>query len=84
MPVIIEGLIEDVEKFDGKNGFGANVTVSSKVGKKTKRITFIIRDEAMANRLDDLIDINVIIKIELNQNNFGLRFGLLYSVDEVA
>lgn len=80
MPVEICGLLEDVESFEGKNGFGANVTLSTKVDKKTKRITFMTRSKETAVKLESLLDTNVILKIELNQNNFGLRFGDLLDI----
>lgn len=75
MPVEICGLLEDVEMFEGKNGFGANVTLSTKIEKRTKRLTFMIKDESIANKLENLLDTDVVIKVELNQNNFGLRLG---------
>lgn len=80
MPVEISGLLEDVEKFEGKNGFGANVTLSAKVEKRTKRLTFMIKSEEMANELENLLDTDVVLKIELNQNNFGLRLGEILEI----
>lgn len=80
MPIELLGLLEDVQTFEGKNGFGANVTVSTKVDKKTKRVTFMIKDKNLANKLESLLDTDVIIKIELNQNNFGLRFGEVLNI----
>lgn len=80
MPVELIGLLEDVEKFEGKNGFGANITVSQKVDKKTKRISFMTRDKNVAEKLESLLDTDVILKVELNQNNFGLRFGDVISI----
>jgi len=80
MPIDIIGLLEDVQTFEGKNGFGANVTVSTKVDRKTKRVTFMIKDKNVANKLETLLDTEVVIKIELNQNNFGLRFGEVLNV----
>lgn len=80
MPVEIVGLLEDVQSFEGKNGFGANVTLSTKVDRKTKRVTFMIKDKNVANKLETLLDTDVVIKVELNQNNFGLRFGEILSI----
>lgn len=80
MPIELIGLLEDVETFEGKSGFGANVTISTKVAKKTKRITFMTRIKDVASKLETLIDTDVIIKVALNQNNFGLRFGEVIEV----
>lgn len=80
MPVEVCGLLEDVETFEGKNGFGANITVSTKVDKKTKRITFMTRSKEIVAKLEPLLDTNIILNIELNQNNFGLRFGDILNI----
>lgn len=82
MPVTINGLLEDVQEYEGKNGFGANVTISQKIGKKTKRITFIIKDKSLALRFSDLLDCEVSLCIAVVQNNFGTRFGDVYSIQE--
>ncbi len=39
MPIEIRGLLEDLETYEGKNGFGANVTLSTKIDRKTKRLS---------------------------------------------
>ena len=75
MPIIFKGLLEDVEPYEGKNGFGANVTVSSKVGKRVKRLSFITKDRAIAKILEDKLGEIVVLRIELNESKFGLRFG---------
>lgn len=80
MPIEIKGLLEDVEGYEGKNGFGANVTVSTKVDKKTKRLSFRITDKSMAEKLETLLDTEITLVIELHQNNFGLRFGEIIEV----
>jgi hypothetical protein len=80
MPIELMGLLEDVQEYEGKNGFGANVTVSTKVGKKTKRVSFLVKDKDKASKLNELLDTDVVLKIELNQNNFGLRFGELLEI----
>jgi hypothetical protein len=80
MPIEICGLLEDVESYTGKNGFGANVTISKKVGKKTKRLTFNIKDEAQFKQLENLLDTDIILVICLEQNNFGLRFGEILEI----
>lgn len=75
MPIELIGLLEDVDCYNGKNGFGANITISSKHEKKTKRITFMIKDENLAKKFESLLDTDIVVKIELNENKFGLRLG---------
>jgi len=80
MPVYFSGILEDVKAYEGKNGFGANVTISSKIGKRTKRIEFRVNEKATAEKLESLLGEEVTIKIELEQNSFGLRLGNLLEV----
>lgn len=80
MPVVIIGTIEDVNAYEGKNGFGANVTISRKVNKRTKRLEFRVSDKSVADKLEQLLDTEVTIQIELDQSNFGIRFGNLIEV----
>lgn len=76
MPIEIQGLLEDVETYNKKDGgFGANITVSRKVDKKTKRVTFSTNNKDMADKLEQLLDTDIILTVELNQNNFGTRIG---------
>lgn len=78
MPVSFSGLLEDVNGYEGKNGFGANITVSQKVGNRIKRLEFRINNKDLAIELEKLLMNNVDFVIELDQNNFGLRFGEIY------
>lgn len=80
MPVEIKGLLEDVVTYEGKNGFGASVTISTKIDRKTKRLTFNVKDKSTADKLDTLLDTEIILSIELIQSNFGLRFGNILSI----
>lgn len=74
------GHLDDVNTYEGKNGFGANVVLSQKVGKRTKTISFGTKDKTQADALVECLDTDVIVKIELIQNNFGLRFGKIVSI----
>ena len=80
MPIEFTGFLEDVEGYEGKNGFGANITVSSKVERKVKRLEFRTKSKELANKLDELLGTEVTFKIILAQNNFGLRFGDILEV----
>lgn len=78
MPVSFSGLLEDVNGYEGKNGFGANIIVSQKVGNRIKRLEFIIKDKDLAMELEKLLMNNVDFVVALDQNNFGMRFGEVY------
>lgn len=80
MPVVIIGTIEDVKTYEGKNGFGANVTISAKIERRTKRLEFRVTDPLVASKLEERLDTEVTIRIELEQSNFGIRFGQLLEV----
>ncbi len=67
--------IENVETYTGKNGFGANITVSQLVNKKRQLLTFNTTNAEFANVLENHLQEEGEITIELNQNNFGLRLG---------
>lgn len=83
MPVEFNGLLEDVNRYEGKNGFGANITVSKKVGNRIKRLEFRINDKDIASELEKLLMSEVKFVIELDQNNFGLRFGEIYEYSKL-
>lgn len=67
--------IENVETYTGKNGFGANITVSQLVNKKRQLLTFNTANAEVVNVLENHLQEEGEITIELNQNNFGLRLG---------
>lgn len=75
MPVIIIGIIEDVQTYQGKNGFGANITMSALIDKRRKSLTFNVTDREYAKKFEDNLQKEVTVKIALTQNNFGLRLG---------
>lgn len=75
MPIIIIGIVEDVQTYQGKNGFGANITMSALIDKRRKTITFNNTDREIAKKFEDNLQREVTIKIMLNQSNFGIRFG---------
>lgn len=75
MPVIIIGTVEDVNIYEGKNGFGANIIMSSLINKRRKTLSFNTKDKELATKFEMNLQEEVTIKIELSQNNFGLRLG---------
>ncbi len=80
MPITFKGLLEDVKGYEGKNGFGANIVVSTKVDRKIKRLEFRTNSKETAEKLDELLGTEIEVTVLLNQNNFGLRFGDILNV----
>jgi hypothetical protein len=80
MPVYIICTIENVEKYTGKNGFGANVMVSTLQDKKRKTLSFNIKSAEHANILEDHLQREVTLIMSIEQNNFGTRIGELVSI----
>ncbi|WP_317412330.1 hypothetical protein [Clostridium baratii] len=73
MKISIECNIENVETYTGKNGFGANITVSQLVDRKRQLLTFNTSNAEYANLLECKLQETVVLELELNQSNFGLR-----------
>lgn len=73
MKISIECNIENVETYTGKNGFGANITVSQLVDRKRQLLTFNTSNAEYANILECKLQETVVLELELNQSNFGLR-----------
>lgn len=75
MVITMVGTIENVEKYNGKNGFGATVTISQLIEKKRSLLSFNTGSAEVASRFEDHLQDEMEINIELSQNNFGLRLG---------
>ena len=75
MQITINCNVENVETYTGKNGFGANITVSQLVNKKRQLLTFNTSNAEIANVLESHLQEQGELTIELNQNAFGLRLG---------
>ena len=73
MKISIECNIENVETYTGKNGFGANITVSQLVDRKRQLLTFNTSNAEYANILECKLQETVVLELELNQSNVGLR-----------
>lgn len=80
MPITITGIIEDVRCYEGKNGFGATITMSQLVDKRRKSISFNTKSAEMARRLEENLQVELTVTISLEQSNFGLRFGDIVEV----
>lgn len=83
MIITIVGTIENVEKYNGKNGFGATITVSQLIEKKRSLLSFNTSSAEVASRFEDHLQDEMEIDIELSQNNFGLRLGDVVNLQQV-
>lgn len=83
MIITIIGTIENVEKYNGKNGFGATITVSQLIDKKRSLLSFNTGSAEVASRFEDHLQDEMEIDIELSQNNFGLRLGDVINLQQV-
>lgn len=75
MPIIIIGIVEDVQTYQGKNGFGANITMSALIDKRRKSLTFNNSDRDIVKMFEDNLQKEVTVKLLLSQSSFGLRLG---------
>lgn len=80
MKINIECNVENVEKYQGKNGFGANITVSQLIDKKRQLLTFNTSNAEYANLLEGKLQETVDLDLELNQSNFGLRISDIINI----
>lgn len=83
MKVQVLGVVENVEKYEGKNGLGANVMLSNLDSETRKRsfLSFTCKDAMQIAQFESLLQEEVVIAIELNQNNFGLRLGDVCAIE---
>lgn len=77
MKIQLQCVVENVEKYEGKNGLGANIMVSSLDIETKKRsfLTFNCKDPLKIALFENFLQEEVYVVLELNQNNFGLRLG---------
>ena len=82
MEILINGIVEDVNQYQGKNGYGCNIKISQLVDKRRKFLTLNTKDIDFAIFLESKLQEEVIILAELEQNNFGLRLTGINDVKE--
>lgn len=77
MKIQVLGTIENVEKYEGKGGLGANIMLSNldRETKKRSFLSFTCKDAMQIAKFESLLQEEVMVVMELNQNNFGLRLG---------
>lgn len=81
MRCVLMGTVENVESYEGKNGFGATITLSSVENKKRTFLKFNTKVKSIANIFENKLQEEVEVTTSLEQNNFGLRLGEVVSVD---
>jgi hypothetical protein len=77
----LKGIIENVESYESKNGWGATITMSSVIEKKRSFVKFNTKKKEIAHGLEKRLQEETEITLDLQQNNFGLRFGEVLYVD---
>lgn len=80
----ISGTVEDVQSYNGKNGFGANITISQLINKKRSLLTFSLNSSELANIFEENLQEQVNLQLELIQNNFGLRIGAVADLKVIS
>lgn len=75
MEINIVGNVEDVNSYNGKNGYGCKVVMSQLVDRKRKQLTFFTKSPLLAEKFENNLQSEVVVRIVLDQSNFGLRFG---------
>lgn len=80
----ISGTVEDVQSYNGKNGFGANITISQLINKKRSLLTFSVNSSELANVFEENLQEQVNLQLELIQNNFGLRIGAVADLKVIS
>ncbi|WP_347043137.1 hypothetical protein [Bacteroides fragilis] len=81
MEAIIIGIVEDVQAYEGKSGYGCNIKLSQLIDKRRKTLTFSTKNPLLGAMLEEKLQEEVTCKLILDQNNFGLR---ILDVKEVA
>lgn len=79
MKCVLMGTVENVKCFEGKNGFGATISMSTVVDKRREMIEFNTKDEDLAQDFEQALQEEATVEIELTQNKFGLRLGNVLS-----
>ena len=81
MVCTLKGVVENVESFEGKNGWGASITMSSIVDKKRSFIKFNTKKKEIAYELEKRLQEETEVTLDLTQNNFGLHLSEVLYVD---
>lgn len=82
MEILIYGIVEDVNEYQGKNGFGCNVKLSQLKDKRRKEITLNTKNALIAKVLEKNLQEEVSLTAILEQTNFGLRLVDITNVEE--
>lgn len=81
MKAILIGTVENVNTYEGKNGFGANITMSNLIDKRRESIQFNTQDALLAAKFEEALQEEVTVEINITQNNFGTRLGDILSLN---
>jgi len=81
MPIWFTGMLERIEEYEGKSGYGANITISTQFNDEIRRIEFMTKDKKQVNNLKDFKLKTITVHLELNQNRFGMRLGDIIDIE---
>lgn len=81
MKAILIGTVENVNTYEGKNGFGANIIMSNLIDKRRESIQFNTQDALLAAKFEEALQEEVTVEINIIQNNFGTRLGDILSLN---
>lgn len=82
MPVTFIAELEDINEYVGKNGYGANLSVSKRLNNRVKRLEFNTNSQVLVERLQGYLLKQIKFTVELNQNRWGLTIGNLLGFEE--
>ena len=85
MKIQIQSTVENVERYQSSkdNSIGANIMVSNLENKRREFLTFNSKDPVTISKFENLLQEKVYIILDLQQNNFGLRFGDILHIEKM-
>lgn len=72
--------LDNVEQYEGKNGWGCTITVSAVIDKRREYLKFNTKDRSLYKLAESKLQESVSLTLNVVQNNFGTRLELV-SID---
>lgn len=83
MKVIVMATVENAEEYQGKTGYGCNITVSTLLDKKRESLEFNSKNPLIFAKCNEFLQEDVVLELDLQQSKFGLRIADVMSVNRV-
>lgn len=83
MTIELIGNVDNVQSWEGKNGFGGLVTISKVVNKKRENLDIPLQNITQYRMLEELLQLEVKMEVDLQQNKFGMRFSNILNVEKL-